>query len=180
MKKEKLQSYAQRIAEHADAFWVGPVFFLIFLVDAFIMVIPADSLFSTTYVLRPQHLKKWYLWSIVGAAAGFGLLILLGHTVLHPFLMESIQTTGFYSEVGKYLQRHAYDYGLIELTIAVFTIVPLTIASVAGVAVGLDPWAIFGIVMAAKIFRLALTVWVVHTGRGFLKKIVSIYVKTNI
>ncbi len=180
MKKEKLQSYARRIAVHADAFWVGPVFFLIFLVDSFVVFIPADSLFSTTFVLRPRHLKKWFIWSILGAACGFGLLIYLAHTVLHPFLMESIQGTGFYSQVGKYLEKHAYHYGLIELTVAVFTIVPLMVASLAGVVVGLNPWAIFGIVMAAKMVRLALTVWVVHAGKSAWKKIVSIYVKTNI
>lgn len=180
MKKEKLTHYAKVLAGHAEAVWVSPVFFLIFFVDSFIMVIPADSLLLATVALNPRHMKKWFFWSILGAAAGFAVLIFLGHTIFHDYLLHSVEETGFYSEVGKYLHRHAQDYGLMELTIGVFTLVPCMVAALAGVVVGLNPWAILGIVVGAKIFRLVLTLWFVHTSRPFLKKLVNFYQKTSV
>jgi Predicted membrane protein len=180
MKKDKLSHYAEVLARHAEAHWVSPVFFAIFFLDSFVMVIPADSLLSATVALNPRPVKKWYAFSMLGALAGFALLIFLGHTIFHEYLMSSIQETGFYSEVGRYLEKHASEYGLMEVALGVFTIVPCMIAALAGVAVGLNPWALLAIVVSAKAFRLALTIWFVHTSRPFLQKLVRFYQKTNV
>lgn len=180
MKKEKLTHYAEVLAQHAEAHWVSPVFFLIFFVDSFIMLIPADSLLSATVALNPRPMRKWYLVSNLGAALGFAVLIFLSQTIFHDYLMQSIQETGFYSEVGAFLQKHASNYGIWELAIGVFTIVPCMIAALAGVAVGINPWAILAVVVAAKAFRLGLTLWFVHTSRPFLKKLVKFYQKTSV
>src|SRR5262245_43818214 len=102
MKKKKLSHYAQALARHAEGHWVGSVFFLIFLVDSFVMVIPADSLLSATVALNPRPVKKWYLFSVLGSVVGFALLIFLSHTIFREHLLRSIQGTGYYSRVGQY------------------------------------------------------------------------------
>jgi membrane protein YqaA with SNARE-associated domain len=179
VKKEKLTHYAQTIASHADAHWVTPFFFFFFLFDSFLMILPADSLLSATIALRPRHVKKWLFFSILGAIVGFGLLVWFTDGILHEYFLRLIREKEAYHQ-ARVILEHAENYGLVELTVGVLTVLPCMIGAVAGVLVGLNPWAVFGIVVAAKIVRILLTVVVVYTGKTYLKKIINFYLKTSI
>jgi len=179
MKKEKLLHYARKIVQHADAAWVGPFFFFFFFADALVMVLPADSLLGATASMHPKHLKKWAVLSCLGAASGLALAVLLGNTVLHNYLHALISEGGYYHRVGDIL-THAQNYGYLELTIGVFTFLPCVIGAIAGAVVGLNPFWVFLIVLAAKLLKILLTLWLLYAGSGLLKRIVRWYLKTSV
>ncbi|MFO1464673.1 MAG: hypothetical protein U1F66_12935 [bacterium] len=176
MKKEKIAYYAQKIAAHADARWVAPVFFLLFFLDSFLVFIPCDSLLGTTVAIRPRHLVKWLLAAVLGVVAGLGLVVLASYTFLHGYLDTIINDYSMYARV-KDIVQHAQQYGYFELTISVFTVVPCVIGAIAASMIGMNPWAVFGIVVAAKLLRVFLAVWIIHSGGTLLRRIVRVYLK---
>jgi membrane protein YqaA with SNARE-associated domain len=176
MKKEKIAYYANRIASHADAPWVTPVFFLLFFLDSFLVFIPCDSLLGATAAIRPRHVKKWCIAAILGVIAGLALVVVAAYTFLHGYLYTWTQAEGFYSQVGDIL-AHAQQYGYVELTIGVFTFIPCVIGAIAAAMIGMNPWAVYGIVVAAKIMRIILAVWILHHGGSLLKRAAKVYLK---
>lgn len=176
MKKERIARYAQRIAEHADAKWVAPVFFLLFFLDSLFVFIPCDSLLGTTVAIRPRHVVKWLTASVLGVVAGLGLVVLASYTFLHGYLDTLVNNSSLYSGVNDIVQ-HAQAYGYLELTISVFTFVPCVIGAIAAAMIGMNPWAVYGIVVAAKLLRVFLAVWIIHSGGTLLKRIVRVYLK---
>ncbi|HCU24170.1 MAG TPA: hypothetical protein DF383_04055 [Deltaproteobacteria bacterium] len=176
MKKEKIVQYAEKIAAHADAHWVTPVFFLLFFLDSFLVFIPCDSLLGTTVAIRPRHVKKWVFAAVFGVMVGLGLVVLASYTFLHGYLYELVEKEGMYSQV-KDILLHAQEYGYFELTLSVFTVVPCVIGSIAAAMIGMNPWAVYGIVVVAKILRIILAVWIIHSGGTLLKRWVRIYLK---
>jgi len=179
MNKDKLFAYARKIVDHADAHWVAPFFLVLFFLDAFLMVIPADSLLGATASLHPKHLKKWTICACLGASLGLGLAVLLGNTVLHNYLMNAISEGGFYHKVGDILQ-HVQNYGYVELSIGVFTVVPSVVGAIAGAVIGLNPYWVFLIVLSAKLLKILLTLWLLYTGSALVRKIIKIYLKTSV
>ncbi|HEX5033909.1 MAG TPA: hypothetical protein VFW62_05460 [bacterium] len=176
MKKEKIAYYAQKIASHADAHWVTPVFFLLFLLDSFVVFIPCDSLLGATVAIRPRHVKKWCFAAGLGVVVGLGLVVIAAFTFLHGYLYTWTQTDGFYSQVGDIL-AHAQEYGYVELTLGVFTVIPCVIGAIAAAMIGMNPWAVYGIVVAAKLLRIILAVWILHSGGSLLKRAAKVYLK---
>lgn len=175
MKKDRIVRYAQRIAEHADARWVTPVFFILFFVDSFLVFIPCDSLLGTTVAIRPRHVVKWLTASVLGIVAGLGLIVLASNTFLHGYL-DTIVNNSMYSQVHD-IVSHAQQWGYLELTVSVFTVVPCVIGAIAAAMIGMNPWAVFGIVVAAKLLRVFLAVWIIHSGGTLLKRMVRVYLK---
>ncbi len=179
MNKGKLEHYAEVIAIHADAPWVTPLFFVLFFIDAFLMVLPADTLLGATVSIRPKHVKKWTVAACLGSSVGLGLAIILALTVLHEYFVRTTLEGGFYHKVQEII-AHAQDYGYLELSIGVFTIVPSILAGLAGVLVGLNPWVVWVLVVTAKLLKILLTLWLLYTGSTFLKKWVRLYLKTSV
>jgi|SRR5215831_3133993 len=176
MKKERLLQYARALAAHAEAPWVTPVFFFTFFLDSFLVFIPIDSLLGATVALRPRNAKKWVLAGIGGVTLGLGLGVVAANTFLHPHLLDLVHRIRIYPQVDEIL-RHAQAYGYFELTLGVFTVVPCIVGAIIGALLGLNPWAVLGIVVAAKVFRILLTVWLIHSGGTLLRKIVKFYLK---
>lgn len=176
MKKEKIAYYAEKIATHADAPWVTPVFFLLFFLDSFLVFIPCDSLLGTTVAMRPRHVKKWCFAAALGVVVGLGLVVVAAFTFLHGYLYTLTQADGMYAQVGDIL-AHAQEYGYVELTIGVFTVIPCVIGAIAAAMMGMNPWAVYGIVVAAKLLRIILAVWIIHHGGSLLKRAAKVYLK---
>lgn len=176
MKKDKIAYYANKIAAHADAHWVTPVFFILFFLDSFLVFIPCDSLLGATVAIRPRHVKKWCLAAILGVIVGLALVVLAAYTFLHGSLESWTQSGGIYSQVGDIL-THAKEYGYVELTIGVFTFIPCVIGAIAAAMIGMNPWAVLGIVVAAKVTRIILAVWILHSGGSLLKRAAKVYLK---
>lgn len=176
MKKEKIAYYAYKIAAHADAPWVTPVFFLLFFLDSFLVFIPCDSLLGATVAIRPRHVKKWCIAAVFGVIVGLGLVVVASFTFLHGYLYTLTQGEGMYAQVGEIL-AHAQEYGYVELTIGVFTFIPCVIGAIAAAMMGMNPWAVYGIVVAAKILRIILAVWILHSGGSLLKRAAKVYLK---
>lgn len=176
MKREKIVHYAQKIAAHADAKWVAPVFFLLFFLDSFVVFIPCDSLLGTTVAIRPRHLVKWSLAAVLGLMVGLGLVVLASYTFLHGYLNDIVHHYSMYAKVNDIVQ-HAQEYGYFELTVSVFTVVPCVIGAIAASMIGMNPWAVYGIVVAAKLLRLFLAIWIIHSGGALLKRVVKAYLK---
>lgn len=143
------------------------------------MFLPADTLLGMTVSIRPRHAKKWTIFSCVGAALGLALAMFLAETILHEFFLSLIRGDGIYHKVQEIID-HAQNYGYIELAIGVFTIVPSLIAGLAGVVMGLNPFAVYGIITSAKLLKILLTLWLLYTGSGYLKKLVKLYLKTSV
>src|SRR5262245_53765945 len=112
MKKEKIAYYAYKIAAHADAPWVTPVFFLLFFLDSFLVFIPCDSLLGATVAIRPRHVKKWCFAAILGVVVGLGLVVVAAFTFLHGYLYTLTQDGGMYAQVGD-IMTHAQEYGYV-------------------------------------------------------------------
>ncbi|MCE9624184.1 MAG: hypothetical protein K8R69_01835 [Deltaproteobacteria bacterium] len=176
MKKDRIVRYAQKIAAHADAKWVAPVFFLLFFIDSFLVFIPCDSLLGTTIAIRPRHTVKWMAAAVAGVVGGLGLVVLASYTFLHTYLSSVVQNHAMYSQVND-IVAHAQQYGYLELTVSVFTVVPCVIGAMAASLIGMNPWAVYGIVVAAKLLRVFLAVWIIHSGGTLIKKIVRVYLK---
>ncbi len=179
MKQEKLYHYAEVLARHADAPWLPLFFLILFFVDSFLMVLPADSLLGATVAIRPIHVKKWTFFACCGSILGLGVAVILGNYVLHDYMMELVAREGFYHKVAEILE-HAQNYGYLELCIGVFTIVPSIIGALAGAVVGLNPWVVFVLVVTAKLIKILLTLWLLYTGSHYLKKFVKFYLKTSV
>jgi len=176
MKKEKITQYAQKIAAHADSKWVTPVFFFLFFLDSFVVFIPCDSLLGTTVAIRPRHLVKWLVASVLGILLGLGLVVVASYTFLHGYLDVMVHHFSIYSKVNDIVQ-HAKEYGYFELTVSVFSVVPCVVGAIAASLIGMNPWAVYGIVVAAKLLRLFLAVWIIHSGGALLKRVVRAYLK---
>jgi len=179
VKKEKLEHYADELARHADAPWVTPLFFALFVLDAFVMVIPADTLLGATVSMRKKHLKKWLIVALAGSAIGLAIAMLLAQTVFHDYFIKLTSEGGAYHKVQDVI-NHAKNYGYIELSIGVFTVVPSIIAGLAGVIVGLNPWVVWVIIVAAKWLKIVLTLWLLYTGSNVVKKWIRLYLKTSV
>ena len=175
MKKDRITEYARKIAAHADAPWVAPVFFLLFFLDSLIVFIPCDSLLGTTVAIRPRHVVKWLTASVLGVVVGLGVVVLASYTFLHGYLDVLVQKS-LYSQVNDILQ-HAQEWGYLELTLSVFTVVPCVIGTIAAAMIGMNPWAVYGIVVAAKLLRVFLAVWIIHSGGTLVKRLVRWHLK---
>jgi membrane protein YqaA with SNARE-associated domain len=179
MKKEKLRHYATVIAGHADSAWVTPVFFLMFFIDSLVLVLPVDSLMATTMTLRPQHVKKWLVASISGFALGLGILAAIANSKLQPLLFELMERWGYLNHAMDAV-KHAQNYGYWELVFGVFTFVPSLFGVLAGVLVGLNPWAVWAISLGGKVVKILLTVKVIFSTSDLAKKILRFYLKTSV
>ena len=178
MKKEKIRHYANVISSHADARWVTPFFFTIFFLDSFLLFIPVDYLLSATVLLRPRRKKIWLAAAISGFGLGLGLVAVLVNTHLQHYLFDLFNRWGYFHHVQNIID-HAQDYGYLELTLGVFTLVPSLFGVIAGVLVHLDPWVVWAISLAGKVLKLVLTVWVFQSGTRVVKRWLKIYLKTS-
>jgi membrane protein YqaA with SNARE-associated domain len=179
VKREKLRHYANVLSSHADAHWVTPLFFLLFFVDAVILVIPVDTLLAATVSLKPQQKKKWVISSILGYSTSLALVAILVNSHLQPYLFEMFNRWGYLNHVRD-LVEHAQSYGYFELTVAVFTLVPALFGVLIGVLLGLNPWAAWAISLAGKIAKILVTVWLIFSSSQYLKKWLRIWLKTSV
>ena len=179
MKREKLRHYANVLSSHADAHWVTPLFFGLFFIDAVILVIPVDTLLGATVALKPEHKKKWVLASIIGYATSLALVAILVNSHLQPYLFELFESWGYMEHVRSMVE-HAQNYGYIELTIAVFTLIPSLFGVLIGVVLGLNPFAVWAISLSGKITKILVTVWLVFTSSQYLKKWLRVWLKTSV
>lgn len=179
MNKEKLQHYANVLASHAGSYWVTPIFFLLFFIDSIILIIPVDSLLAATISLRPQGLKKWLIASVIGFASGLGLVAILVNTQLQPWFLNLFESWGYLDRVYDIINQ-AQDYGYWALTLGVFTLLPSLFGVLIGVLVHLNPWAVWAIALAGKLFKLFLTVWLIFSGSLALRKWLRLYLKTSL
>ena len=64
-----------------------------------------------------------------------------------------------------------------DVTLGVFTVIPCVIGAIAAAMIGMNPWAVYGIVVAAKLLRIILAVWILHSGGSLLKRAAKVYLK---
>ena len=179
MKKEKLRHWANVISSHAESYWVTPLFFGLLLVDSIILFLPVDTLLAATITLKPRKMKIWILSSLAGFALGLGVVAVLVNSHLQPWLFEIFENWGYLHHVQDVV-AHAQDYGYIELAIGVFTVLPSLFGVLIGVLVKLDPWIVWGISYAGKVFKVLLTVWLIFSSSNVLKKWLRVYLKTSV
>jgi membrane protein YqaA with SNARE-associated domain len=76
--------------------------------------------------------------------------------------------------------EHAQNYGYVELTIGVFTLLPSLFGVLIGVVVGLNPWAVWALALAGKVVKILATVWIIFSGSQVLKKYIRLWLKTSV
>lgn len=179
MNKEKLRHYANVLTAHAESPWVTPLFFLLFLIDSVILIIPVDTLLAATVTLKPQQRRRWVLASVVGFAVGLGLVAIVANTQLQPYLFHLFQKWGYIQHVMA-IMAHAENWGYIELTVSVFTFLPSLFGVLIGVVVGLNPWFVWVISLGGKVAKILVTVWLIFGGSQLLKKLLRPWLKTSL
>jgi membrane protein YqaA with SNARE-associated domain len=142
-------------------------------------LIPIDALLAASISLKPQHRVKWVLWGVLGFSLGLGAVALLVNTHLQPYVFDFFNRRG-YIDYLKEIVEHAQNYGYIELTIGVFTVLPSLFGVLIGVIVGLNPWIVWLLCMAGKVLKILVTVWLIFSGSQALKKYLRLWLKTSI
>lgn len=178
-KKERLRHYANLIASHAEASWVGPFFGILFFFDSMVLVLPSDSLLSAVIAINSKHVKKWLVYATIGFALGLALTTFLAVTHLQPLFVQWMERLGYGESFHKFIGE-IREHGYWGLTVGVFTIVPCLFAVLAGAIVGLKAWAVWLISLGGKYLKLYLTVWLVLSSSNALKKWVKAYLKTSV
>lgn len=179
MKREKLRHYANLLSIHAEAPWISVFWFVVFLLDSIVIVLPVDTLLAATLALKPERRVQWMSAALGGFGLGLAIVAVLVNSQLQPWFFEQINHWGYVAHVED-IVSHAQDYGYLELFLGVYTIVPSLFGVLAGVLVHLNPWIVWGIVFSGKILKLVLTVWVVFGGKKTVKRWIQLYLKTSV
>lgn len=140
---------------------LGDGFFLIiFLTDAIIMVVPADTLLAITLLLVPQKKREWFLAGFVGAILGYVALAILTQTTFQPVLVDFIRAHDF-TNTFQDMMGQAHRYGYVNLIIGCLTIVPQNVCLVGGILIGLNPLLVFVVVAVIKWVRILVVILLV-------------------
>lgn len=134
---------------------------------------------ATTIALRPQHWKKWLTASVLGFAGGLGLVAILVNSHLQPWFMNLFESWGYLHHVQDVINQ-AQNYGYWALTVGVFTLLPSLFGVLIGVLVHLNPWAVWAISLAGKLFKIFLTVWLIFSGSLAVRRWIKLYLKTSV
>ena len=158
---DKVIHLAHRISYYAHMPWVMAYFFFSFFFDSFIMFIPADGLLAVAVLFAPDKKRVWFLIAVFGSLLGFLVTYILTLSSLQYWLIDLIveyDSGGFFRDIT----TQAVKYGYLNLSLAVFTVVPPIICLLAGIVIGLNPLAVFAIVFVSKVFRIALMIFLVR------------------
>jgi len=158
---DKVIHLAHRISYYAHKPWVMAYFFFSFFLDSFVMFIPAEGLLAVAVLFAPDKKRVWFLFAVLGSLLGFFITYILTVSSLQHWLIDLIveyDSGGFFYDIT----THAAKYGYLNLSLAVFTVVPPIICLLAGIVIGLNPLIVFAIVFASKVFRIVLVIFVVR------------------
>lgn len=151
---------AHRLAEIAHRGWLNIFFFVMCLVESFVMVIPADTLISVTTNIVPDKKRAWFLWSLFGYALGFLIITLLLTTSLKQQALSVFQHVGILGEVQAAKTRLSH-YGYFGLGLSILMGMPPLVCMTASVLIGLKPWLVFATTLCVKVVRVGLLIFLV-------------------
>lgn len=158
---DRVIHWAHRISHFAHMPWVVGFFFLIFLVDSFLLFLPADGLIAVSVLFAPDKKRVWFLMAVLGSLLGFVILYALTISSFEKSIVDFI-VAGDAAASFHQITKHAARYGYLALGVGVFTFVPPGVSLMAGIVIGLNPLAVLGIVFASKVFRIWLMIFLVQ------------------
>lgn len=157
---DKVIRYAMKIARYAHMPWVTLFFFLAFLLDSFLMFIPADGLLSVTVLFAPDKKRTWYLASLAGSLLGYVIFYFLTISSFQHLVLDFV-TRMDYAQVFNEIVSRARHFGLLYLAVAVFVMIPPVFGMVAGIVIGLNPWSVFIMLCVLKAVRIYFLIFIV-------------------
>lgn len=136
-------------------------FLLIFLADAIVMVVPADTLMAITLLVVPQKKREWCIAGLVGAMLGYLILIILTQTTFRPEIIHYLSTSDFTRDSFNEILSGPSKFGYFNLIVGSLTVIPQNVCVVGGIIIGLNAFLVLFLAGLIKLGRILVVILLV-------------------